>query len=67
MEQGSHRFARRQLKAIKDTGTYTNSVALSLRIDAEPGCYILIPSTFYRNNPAEFFFRIFIEAHPDPQ
>lgn len=67
VEQGHHRFDRHQLKSIKDTGKYTNSIALSLRVDVEPGSYVLIPSTFYRNNPAEFFFRIFIEGQPDAQ
>lgn len=62
IKQGYFNFHRTQLKLVKDTGTYTNSIALSLRIDAEPGSYIIIPSTFDANTPGEFFFRVFIET-----
>ena len=61
-QQGSFKFHQNQLKPIKDTGKYTNSHALSLRIEAEPGSYVIIPSTFDTHTEGEFLLRVFTEG-----
>lgn len=62
-EQGSRIYEKHQLKHVKDTGTYINSPALSLRIDATSGKYVIIPSTFHSNTPGEFLLRVFTDKH----
>ena len=62
LEQGNFKFRPDQLKLIKDTGTYVNALGVSLRIEAEPGSYVIITSTFKAHTEAKFLLRVFTEG-----
>ena len=50
-----------QLDYVGNSGNYINSREVTKRFRLEPGCYVIVPSTYYADHNCEFMLRIFTE------
>ncbi|XP_051900018.1 calpain-9-like [Pristis pectinata] len=53
----------RQHRPVFESGTYINTRAVSRRLQLPPGQYVIVPSTYNKNQEGEFFLRIFAKKN----
>ena len=62
IQQRDLKFRKSEVRPIKNSGAYEKLTMLSMRVDVNPGWYIIVPSTYAANTHAEFLLRVFTEA-----
>jgi hypothetical protein len=65
IEDGKLKFYMSQLEHVEDTGVYSPYRCVTKRCRLAAGSYVIIPSTFDKDQGAKFLLRIFTEKEAD--
>lgn len=52
-------------RPVANSGKYINQREVTLTADLEPGCYVMVPSTYHANQDGTFLIRVFSEKGID--